>query len=86
MRLSGWHLLSSQAASRRIFNDKSISFITLLVSCDARAAKYRDAPRVAVAVFMMAGGLGSNDRAKTRSGAGLDCGVRRRVAQNYKQK
>jgi hypothetical protein len=43
-------------------------------------------PRVAVAVFMMAGGLGSNDRAKTRSGAALNCGVRRRVAQNYKQK
>jgi hypothetical protein len=43
MRLSGWHLLSSQAASRLIFNDKSISFITLLASCDARAAKYRDA-------------------------------------------
>ena len=43
-------------------------------------------PRVAVAVFMMAGGLGSNDRAKTRSRVGFNCGVRRRVAQNYKQK
>jgi hypothetical protein len=33
MRLSGWHLRSSQAASRLIFNDKSISSIALLVGC-----------------------------------------------------
>jgi hypothetical protein len=35
---------------------------------------------------MMAGGLGSNDRAKTRSGVGLNRGIRRRVVQNYNQK
>jgi hypothetical protein len=34
MRLSGWHLRSSQAASRLSFNDKSISSITLLASWD----------------------------------------------------
>jgi hypothetical protein len=40
MRLFGWHLPSSQAVSRRIFNAKLISSIALLAARDRPATEF----------------------------------------------